>query len=225
MKGFAMHFGCRLGQDTTVMSKFQDVRRKSPLISGASGGFTIVELLVVMVVIIILSAVSIPMFSSMFQSHGVNEGSSIIVQVISNARELAARDQGFYFIEFTNVEERGQMKIFKDKNSNRIFEPNIDTEVSPNPTRLPQGVIFYTDKDGKKKYPDWLGFNSTGYSVFPAGYQTYSYKILEPNFGGPDPKLWGDIIISSKDQPEKVCIDVNELTGEVAEIYSLNKNE
>jgi prepilin-type N-terminal cleavage/methylation domain-containing protein len=188
-------------------------------------GFTLVELIVVIIVILILSAVSVPMFSSMFQSHGVSEASSLLVQALSNAREMAARDQAVFFIEFKNVDDTGQIRIFKDKNNNKTFEPATDTEVTANPMRMPTGIIFYTGKDGKKKYPDWISFSATGYCAFPAGFATYTYKVLEPNFAGQDPQLWGDIIIASKDQPEKACIDINEIIGEVAEIYFVRKEE
>lgn len=205
-------------------------------------GFTMIEILVVVLIIVLLSFVSIPLFTSMFQSKGVREGASLVTNVISNVRELAARSQDIYFIELTNTEKCGQMKIYKDKkDANGVQDKKLVTNFDilldqidiKNPIFLPDNIVFHTTKTNMKKFPNWIMFTPTGYCMFSSSMdsdvppQGVNSETMELNFAetNPNPLVKGDIVLSSKEQPEKMCIDINNIIGEVSEMYFLSKDE
>ena len=64
--------------------------------------FTLIELLMVMIIIMLLFAVSLPALAPLFASKGVDSSATQLQAVLLNARALAARNNATYAVVFNN---------------------------------------------------------------------------------------------------------------------------
>lgn len=115
-----------------------------------SGGYTLLELLVVMVLLGLIMAVSVPRFRSTFSSDRLNYSARRLAGAIKGARLQAVRGYGDYLLHFdledgrvwtSRVVTTGDSESQDDAGNGAVF-------------RLPAGIRFldlWTEDGGRKK--------------------------------------------------------------------------
>ena len=75
------------------------MRHKRPVIGGRTGGFSLVELLIVIAACGVLIGVSIPLFVTYHQSVQVAAGAQYVRTLLNQARQLAMNQKGFVCVQ------------------------------------------------------------------------------------------------------------------------------
>ena len=183
-------------------------------------GFTLLELLIVIILIVILAGVTVAMMNTFFRGQGTRQAATQVVIAFSNAKQLAANTRVMHFLVFFNVDttgdgtpESGTIEIHKDVNGNRQYDGDFnsttmdaDTAIEGKPMALPKHVKF-------ESYPQWVGVFPTGYCTFPAGFSEMN--------GGPfdglaqNGTVGGDIILLIPGRNYRACLDIDRGSGKI----------
>ena len=75
------------------------MRHYRPVIGGRTGGFSLVELLIVVAACGVLIGVSIPLFVTYHQSVQVTAGAQYVRTLLNQARQLAMNQKGFVCVQ------------------------------------------------------------------------------------------------------------------------------
>lgn len=201
-------------------------------------GFTLMELLVVCVIIVILVGGVIALYGAMFSKDRVKTASNTLQVALLDGRQNAATQRISYFIRLSNAnmatDPSGMVYIYMDKDYNKQLSTATDTLTS-DPQKMPKGVIFWAPY-----YPDYIMVEPNGAMVFsatsggtdvgfpggqtfaggPTGYSTTAY---ENNFANSNPNIMGDIVMSLMDLQYKVCLDVDPVSGKIRKSNNLFK--
>jgi prepilin-type N-terminal cleavage/methylation domain-containing protein len=182
-------------------------------------GFTLIELLIVMIIILLLMTAAVALFNEMFRGQEVRSAGEIIVQAVSDARELAAKEQTIYFVRFYNnpAKNSGVIEVYKDSDKNRQLDPAVD-KLAPGGTYTLPKFCFFADTTvgiGAKIYPDWAGIYPTGYLVYSPGYTGVQRTAFDANFNSPNPTLMGDVAVVVKGRPYQMGLDIDTAAGKV----------
>ncbi len=73
--------------------------RDRPVIGGQTGGFSLIELLIVIAACGVLIGVSIPLFVTYHQSLQVTAGAQYVRTLLNQARQLAMNQKGFVCVQ------------------------------------------------------------------------------------------------------------------------------
>lgn len=156
-------------------------------------GFTLLELIVVVSIILFLTATSIAALSMFGRGSAAKHGARIVDSQLRRARQLAANARVYHFILFDQV--NGRMSIYKDTPTAgpaaaRFFDLATDTVVGV-PVDLPKGVEFKPVAAGIGGIPPLLVV-----AVRPDGSMTSYPSTSPPPPGGPSvrPDLTGPVV-------------------------------
>lgn len=177
----------------------------------AHRGWTLVEMLIVMCIVVLLLTAMIALFNEMFRGQTVREGARLLSQGLADARQLAAMQRTYHSIRFTNQPDGGILEIFEDTNGNRVYDPN-DKLVQGGRIFLPPHVYFM---DSPKVFPDWITFSPTGGCRYAPGFVGVERTQFDTNANLPSPLVQGDIVLSCKGRPYKMLVDIDKVTGKV----------
>lgn len=174
------------------------------MISGKDGaGFTLVELLVVITIMMVVMAIAIPVMNSM-SGNPIKNSAQIVKAVFMRTGQYASTQGAMYFISFDRVSS--SMSIYEDANEDNQFKKSDDKQVGESVV-LPKGVIF-SDKAPLFKSDDiFVGFKSNGSLVLPEGVSDLSL--------GQNPDEESDIILEQNGNPGKMYLDFTITTGRI----------
>ena len=178
-------------------------------------GFTLIEMLVVIVIIVLLASSSVAMFFLMFRGQGVRQGAAIVIQAIARGKQLSANQRVIHFVVMGNDPDGGWLQVHIDANGDGKFQgdndhstPDPDPAVEMDLIQLPKFCEF-------EKKPDWMGFNPSGYIVFPSGFPEVQAGTFDGMMASGAPTAIGDIILRAKGEQMKLCIDLDRAAGKV----------
>lgn len=171
-------------------------------------GMTLLELLMVIGIIAVLAAITLPSFVFMARGSRIRSAAKIVTDTLSAARGLAIAQRQSFYVEF-------------DKNANKVTIFALDkTKASPDPDvkadrkyygewkKLPEPVTFYNYSSPLYKAPDdWIKFKPNG------GASERSNPGLVSTFAIWDPTTLGNPPDLAK---AKTCnIKVDNVTGRI----------
>ncbi|HZN61030.1 MAG TPA: prepilin-type N-terminal cleavage/methylation domain-containing protein [Planctomycetota bacterium] len=168
-------------------------------------GFTLIELMVVIIIILILSGMTLAMMSVFMRDQGIRQAGNMVQNTISLSRQYAAEKRVMHFVVFSNNDKEGCgiMRTYKDINNSKSYD-NGDLEIEGGTVQLPAMVIF-------KKAPAWIGITPTG---FCTGYTDLSSSLFEKRMR--DFQEEGDIILTMRAGRYRAwCMDIDPAAGKI----------
>lgn len=199
-------------------------------------GFTLIEVLVVIMIILIILGAVVGLFGLMFRGSGLRQAGLMVTTAINGAKMEASRSRQSHFVQFIKTgSNEGEMQVWKDINP---ATPALDTAADlkvGNPMQLPKGSAFCRD-DGQVpttvadaysptgvRCPGWLKLAPTGYVRYPAGYSFHQIVQFEQKFNtSPPPSPDGDIIVHMIGRPFKLYLDIDEVQGSVRKTHFID---
>lgn len=159
-------------------------------------GFTLLELLTVVGIMILIVGISYPLFQIYQETIGVKRGLQILTQTISLAKNMAVTKKAIYYVRFDK--DKQIMQFYMESTGNQTLD--IQTEggerdgaqgatdlMEGPPIPLPKQVGFYTDVSLFKVNPVYFGFLPEGYLFLPVGIQfTDKDKFMDDPKGNAD---------------------------------------
>ncbi|MBI2931041.1 MAG: prepilin-type N-terminal cleavage/methylation domain-containing protein [Planctomycetes bacterium] len=179
-------------------------------------GFTLIEMLVVIVIIVILVGASVAMINVFFRGQGVRQGALIVTQAIAQAKQLAADKRSVHFVVFENKPDGGEMRIYQDTSAPFKEFTLGDTEIEQRPIGLSKHVRFRGPF-----CPAWLGVEPSGYVIFSpgsisgGGFMEVHASWFEGQLRADPPVLAGDIVLEMASQRYFMCMDVDRAGGKI----------
>lgn len=173
---------------------------------GREGGFTLFEMLIVIMIIVLVAGTSIATLNTFFRGQEVKQGAGLVSQAFTRCKQLASTERRVHFMVFDNVGDAGRIQTFVDANSNHVYDPKTDKEIPGAPVDLPRFVKF-------AESPKWIGIEPNGYCVFNAGFREVSSGDFEGEIAAGRPV--GDIILQLEGRPYKMCMDVERASGKL----------
>lgn len=170
-------------------------------------GFTLLELLTVVGIMVLIVGISYPLFSIWQETVGIKKGLQVLNQTISLAKNMALTKKIVHYLLFDK--DKLNMQIYMENSGNQTLDiqtgeegqqGGVDTMEGP-PTLLPKGVGFYTNVSIFRVNPSYIGFLPEGALLMPPGIQLKNKeKFMD------DPKGNADLgLIYPVDAPYK-CI-------------------
>lgn len=188
------------------------------------GGFTLFEMLVVIIIITILAGSSVMLMNVFFRGQGVRQGAAIVSQVVAQAKQQAARTHGVVFLVFSPPGEDAWLEIHTDANDDGIYQGDqkLDTK-DPDPVDgprvdLPKAVVF-------EYAPVWIGFAPSGYMTFSAGFAEIQASMFDAVMAGSNPRALGDVVLRQQNRRMYMCLDLDRASGRVRRSHFLNQEE
>jgi prepilin-type N-terminal cleavage/methylation domain-containing protein len=184
-------------------------------------GFTLIEVLVVIMIMLIVLGAVIGVFGLMFRGAGLRQGGLMVTTAVNGAKMEASRSRQSHYVQFLRTpSNEGQMQVWKDLNpATLILDQAVDQKVG-HPIDLPKGTAFGL-LDGQNpasasRFPDWIKLAPTGYVRYPAGYTYFQTVAFEQKFNvSPPPAPDGDIIIHMIGRAYKLYMDIDEVQGSI----------
>ena len=187
-----------------------------------TGGFTLLEMLVVIAIIVIIATVSVSMIGSFFRGQGARQGAMIVSQLVAQAKQESAKRRRHIFVVFSAAGKEAFMEIHEDKNNDGLYQGDQDARtldadpiISDGRGDLPRLVIFDYS-------PTWMSFSPSGYLTFSGGFKEVQASSFDTIMNGPNPKPVGDVILRVQHQPYLMCIDLDRASGKVRRSQFLN---
>lgn len=140
-------------------------------------GFTLLELLTVIGIMILIVGISYPLFSIWQETVGIKKGLQILNQTINLAKNMAVTKKVIHYLLLDK--DKLNMQIYMENTGNQTLEIStgqegqqgaVDSMEGP-PTLLPKFVGFYTNVSLFKVNPSYLGFLPEGALLMPQGIQ------------------------------------------------------
>jgi len=132
--------GTSQGRQATVLQAMSLPARKKPALQSESHGFTLLEMMVVMIIMAIVAAIGIPSFSDWREKQAVRNAAQALLAQIKQARVLAVSENRSVRFTFTSTtytfdaDTTGNCSACK-KESNTLSQYSNSLSVSPTTTR------------------------------------------------------------------------------------------
>ena len=170
-----------------------------------SRGFTLVEMMVVVVIILVLVTGSISILNVFMRGQSIKQAGRIINSQFMQARQRSTSEKVVYFLEFDGV--RNTMKLYKDTNLNRSLDVGTD-EMVGDEHPLPKTIAFETSVAGSMMAlpaPIYVRFYPDGSCILPVGEKTFD----------PDTALTADLVLMQPGQTHKLYLDISPPSGKL----------
>jgi prepilin-type N-terminal cleavage/methylation domain-containing protein len=190
--------------------------------SGDVGGFTLLEMLIVVAIVVIVATIAVATLGVFFRGQGARQGAMVVSQVIAQAKQQAAKTRRHAFVVFSPQGKDGWLEIHMDKNGDGIYQGDQDPRTDdPDPliedgrADLPRMVVF-------EYSPAWMSISPSGYLTFSGGFKEIQASSFDAILAGQNPKPVGDIILRVQNQPYVMCMDLDRASGKVRRSEFLN---
>jgi prepilin-type N-terminal cleavage/methylation domain-containing protein len=188
-------------------------------------GFTLLEMLVVIIIVVILASVSVALLNVFFRGQGVRQGAMIVANAVSQAKQKAAETHKYHFLVFSPVGKEGWMEVHADKNEDGIYQGDdkfdtvdADPALEGGKIDLPKFVVFDT-------CPSWVAFSPSGYCHFSPGFKEIQASSFDKVMNGSNPTPIGDIILRVSGRGFVMCIDLDKAAGKVRRFFFVNEEQ
>jgi uncharacterized protein (TIGR02596 family) len=194
-------------------------------VAGATSGFSLIELLVVMAIIVILIAFVTPAFNSMGKASSLTNGASMIVDQLNLARQTALTQNRMVQVRFYKLQDELQspaayraiqLMIFDE--SGLSSKPLTKVQQLPNRVVVMEDGTYSTILDAtKNKRPESRDIIPNAKQEVP--YHFFRYRPggatdLDPN-GAPGGDRWFLTVKSENDKPAEGKPAANYVTAVV----------
>ena len=189
------------------------------------GGFTLIEMLVVIAIIIIIATVSLVALSGRGRSTELKEAGRVTKAVFTKARQLASSRRETVFLVFTNATDpasglaTGRIEVHRDGNKDGDYQAASDP-IDGEAIALLKGLVFRFQADANPQGA-WIAFLSDG-SIPPKGVFTagdVSSSAYDAAFASGSMAASADLVIrASNGAAGSVYLDVSLPTGQVRKI-------
>lgn len=181
-----------------------------PRRSSAKAGFTLLELLIVIIIICILTALMLVMSGVFMRGQTVRQGSMVMMQAVARTKQFSADKRCMHFLVFENAPDGGRVWIYRDANANNQYDAGVDQLAETGATNLPRNVDF------EPPYmPQWMGFNPSGYVIYNPGFAEVQAGTFDGAMAASSPTVTGDIVIKVRNQNIRMCMDVDKAAGKI----------
>ena len=198
-------------------------RRSGRPKGGREGGFTLLEMMIVIAIIGIILGASIALLGLFFKGESVRQASSIVAQGVAEAKQWAAKEHAYFFLVFSKTGEEGTIEIHRDANKDGVYQgdqdvrtPDADPAVEGKWADLPKFVVFETA-------PRWISFAPSGYLGFAPGFNEVQASTFDMIHNGSNPNPVGDVVVKVNNRNYRVCMDLDKATGKVRRSHFLGE--
>lgn len=189
-------------------------------------GFTLMELLIVLAIMMIVAGLTVGIVSGMFKDQGVKMGGRRIKMAFGKANQLAVTQRHTHFIVFDT--DNSALIIYKKTivtdedryETNKIYEPAEDTEQVEEAIFLPKKVGFETENIPAGSLfslygsgPVYLAFCSDGSIRLPEG--VYDKPLNLSDTGVPTS---ADIILKHERHAGRMFLDFASYTAKIVKM-------
>jgi len=180
-------------------------------------GFTLIELMIVIIIIVIMAGMSVALLSSFFRGQDARQGAAIISQAAALCKQEAASRHRVAFLVFSAKGQEAWVEIHDDTPLSGQYQPDASHPLIGERILLPKYTTF-------DRSPDWIGFYPSGYLKFSAGFPPMSASGFDTLMNGPAPPPVGDVVIGLQNQPFKMCLNFDPASGKVRRSFFLNQS-
>lgn len=161
----------------------------------ANNGFTLIELMITLVVVIILAAIAAPSFNNMIRENRLATQANLFLGSLQLAKsEAIRRGAQVTMIPESNTagEWHGGWRIFTDWNRNQTF--NGDANATDCSTEGQDCYLLFQESIGNNltllgdsQYQDWIAFTPSGETLSSGGgLPMGTFTLCTPNTNGRD---------------------------------------
>jgi len=188
-------------------------------------GFTLIEMLVVIIIIVILAGVTIALLGTFFRGQGVRQGAQIVSQVIAEAKQAAAKTHRVHFVVFSKAKTEAWMEIHVDniQNPDGLYQGDQNSTTNDADPALDGGRIDLPKHVQFDYAPDWMAISPSGYCYFNGGFKEIQASTFDAVMNGASPSAVGDIILKIDFQPYLMCLDLDRASGKIRRSFFLNQ--
>jgi prepilin-type N-terminal cleavage/methylation domain-containing protein len=187
------------------------------------GGFTLLEMMIVIAIIGIVLGVSIALFGIMMKGEAARKGGILVQQAVAESKQWAAKQHRTYFLVFSEEGKEGWLEIHEDKNNDGIYQgdqdpktPDADKALEGYAVQLPRFVVFETA-------PKYVGFSPSGYLSFAPGFSEVQASTFDAVHNGSNPKPVGDVVLKIEGREFRMCLDLDKASGKVRRHHFLGE--
>ncbi len=190
-------------------------------------GFTLIEMLIVIVIIVILAGVSVALMGVFFRGQGVRQGATIVSQVVAEAKQAAAKSHRVHFVIFSKTKTDAWMEIHIDniQSPDGIYQGDQSSDTIDADPALEGGRIDLPKHVQFEYAPMWIAFTPSGYCYFSGGYKEIQSSTFDAVMNGNSPNPVGDIILKVDMQAYYMCMDLDRASGKIRRSFFLNQEQ
>jgi prepilin-type N-terminal cleavage/methylation domain-containing protein len=185
-------------------------------------GFTLLELLIVIVIIVLLATMSVALLSVFFRGQGARQGAMVVMQVLAQTKQEAAKTRKVHFVVFSKQGEDGWMEIHRDMDNNGIYNGDQDPKTSDPDPMVDDGYVDLPRNVAFEYAPQWLSISPSGYCGFSSGFKEMQASTFDKVMNGPKPTPVGDIILRVINKPFVMCLDIDRASGKIRRSFFIN---
>jgi len=186
-------------------------------------GFTLIELLIVIIIIVLMATLAVALLSVFFRGQGARQGAMIVMQVLAQCKQEAAKTHKYHYIVFSKPGEDGWMEIHRDMDNNGIYNGDQDPKTNDPDPVIEDGYIELPKNVAFDYSPQWLAISPSGYCSFNSGFKEIQASTFDKIKNGANPKPVGDIILRVLNKPYVMCLDLDRASGKIRRDFFINE--
>jgi prepilin-type N-terminal cleavage/methylation domain-containing protein len=188
-------------------------------------GFTLIEMLVVVIIIVMLSTMAVASLGLFFRGQGVRKGAILVAQGMAWAKQEAARSHQTHFVVFSKKGAEGWLEIHKDNVDapDGLYQGDGDPKSDDHDPAIKNGLVDLPKGVTFDRSPESVGVSPSGYLSFSGSFGEVQASTFDAAMNGSDPKPIGDIILRVMHKPFVMCMDLDRASGKVRRSFFINE--
>jgi prepilin-type N-terminal cleavage/methylation domain-containing protein len=187
-------------------------------------GFTLIELLIVIIIIVLMATLAVALLSVFFRGQGARQGAMIVMQVLAQTKQEAAKTHKYHYVVFSKPGEDAWMEIHRDMDNNGVYNGDQDPKTNDPDPMIEDGYIELPKNVAFEYSPKWLAISPSGYCSFNSGFKEIQASTFDMIKNGPNPKPIGDIILRVLNKPFVMCLDLDRASGKIRRDFFINED-